>query len=147
MALIVSPPIKTTFQPESEYYVIKNRAVPMTMRIHKHTTVVAFRKYIDAEIVTEAMESQYMMNKEWPDLTVENFTLQYMPLGNPPTLLDIEPDHIEMLKRTCIDWNLNLCIIDEIVKKKSSIYLQGDILSFTAPVEYYQMLYESLLDF
>jgi len=147
MAIVLRPTVKTSFEEYSrEYFVIKNRTVPMTMRIQDHTTLVAFKKYIDAEIVTEAMESQYMINKEWPDLTSEKLVLRYMPLGSPPTILDIEPDHMDTLQRICIDWNMNLCIIEEIKKKKSSIGITGEVLSFTAPVEYYQVIYESLMD-
>ena len=140
-------PVVTTFDDHTQLFVIRNRAVPMTMQIQKHTTLIAFKKYIDAEIVTEAMESQYMLNKEWPDLTSDSLILKYMPTGSPPAILDIEPDHIDSLKRICIDWNMNLCIIDDIKKRKSSISITGDVLSFTAPVEYYQVIYESLLDY
>lgn len=148
MALIEKPAVMT----ETDLFLIKHpsskgRAIPMTMRIKKHTTLVAFRRYYDAELVAEAMEAQYMQTKEWPDLTSDEFSIKYLStiigLG-PPTLLDIQPERYEVIQGLCINWGLNLCIIEEIQRRKNTINLTGDVLSFTAPAEYYRMIYELL---
>lgn len=150
MALLAT---KTTFK-DSDLFLIRHptsqgKPIPMTMRIKKHTALVAFRRYDDAEIVTEAMEAQFMQTKEWPDLTSDDFSIKYLAntIGvGPPTLLDIMPENYELIQGLCINWGVNLCIIDEILRKKNTIELRGDVMSFTAPVEYYRMLYNLMLE-
>ena len=149
MALVLP---KVPVVTESDLFLIKHpsnkgRPVPFTMRIKKHTTLVAFKRYQDAELVTEAMESQFFHTKEWPDLTSEDFSIKYLTHSSgPPTLLDIQPERYEALQGLCINWGINLCIIDEIVRKKHTMNLQGEVLSFTAPPEYYRLIYELLVD-
>ena len=140
MALVaVKPPV--------DLFIIQNQRVPMTLRIQKHTTLITFKRYQDAELISEALETQYMVQKQWPDLTSEDFSVFRYPIGSgPPTILDIVPQEYDRLKDICTMWNLNMCVIEEIKQKKSSLNFTGDILSFTAPVEYYRGIYEVIYD-
>jgi len=144
MALTLVKPVAT--EPK-ELFVIKHQRVPLTLRIHKHTTLMAFKRYQDAEFIGEALEAQYMVNKEWPDLTAESFSIFSAPFETgSPTILDIVPEDFDILKSTCINWNLNMCTIDEIVNRKSTIEFRGEILSFTVPIGYYQKLYDIIYE-
>jgi hypothetical protein len=126
-----------------DLFIIKHQRVPLTLRIHKHTTLISFKRYNDAEFISETLESQYFAQKEWPDLTAENFKIFSAPVKTSPiTLLDIMPETFDNLKSTCINWNLNLCTIDTIVNRKSSLEFKGEILSFTVPLDYYKKLYD-----
>ena len=133
--------------PPSDLFIIRNQRVPMTLRIQKHTTLITFKRYQDAELISEALETQFMVQKQWPDLTAEDFSVFRYPIGaGPPTILDIVPESYDRLKDLSTMWNLNMCVIEEIIQKKSSLNFRGEILSFTAPIEFYKGIYEIVYD-
>lgn len=125
----------TTFKiPPNEVFLIRRGKDPIAWIIKEKPTMVAFKSSQHALLVASLIESHYRSNKEWPTTPEFSFNREVIP-----TLLEISSVEYKESQEICGLWNVNLLVIEDIIKPKHNNRLKfvGGVESFTIPQDRY----------
>lgn len=126
--------LQTTFQmPRGpSAYIITHRAAPYICRVgqSKKSALCVFTTEHDARFVAGVMESHYNIHREWP--TIDGYSLDVYKMRD-PEVLDITEMEVDVLTRTCAKYNLNACVVNEIIANKKNIILKYDLIESHPP--------------
>lgn len=146
MAGVLSPPMKPikfiqTDQDAQKHYTIhtnKNNVFALRVSEKSKTSAVSFRKFNDALFIGKMIETNYLVNKEWPDTTEEGSIILPTPRVDDLMFTHIQEWDFDEIQMWCTSNFLDMIYVDEIIKKKSNHTFSGNIYSFEAPIEFYQ---------
>ena len=130
-----------------KYYTIQsemNKA--MTIRINDKTQLVAFRDFDDAYHISRMIETHIIYQNEWPD-----FHSDKLVLPEPKNIHDLNHVYIQNwdfddLKVECTRNNLNMITVNGINDHPQGLSFIGEMLTFSAPVEFYMSRFNELME-
>jgi hypothetical protein len=151
MALVITrPPPRPTLDRPNKYYTIHTRpndVFTIKMEDMDRTSMISFKKWDDAFFMSKMIETYYIHQKEWPDTKSGSLILPNSRLGE----RDLEHLYIQVwdfdeLKVECTKNILDMMSVDEIVPKNNETFtLAGDMITFSAPDDFYRLRFEELL--
>lgn len=154
--MAVITPIKpkiliSTDQDNSRYYTIhssKNKAFGTRVNNKSKTSIVGFRQWDDAFLISKMIETNFISKKEWPETEEDGSVVLPTSAIHDDILraVYIQEWEFDNLKLTCTLNFLDMISVDEIVTKKGKHMFQGHILRFEAPIEVYQARLEDLMN-
>jgi len=154
MAGILSPPMKPrvklqTNQQGKKYFTIQrtpNHVFTLKGREDTRTSIVGFKKWDDAFLISKMIETHYIEQNEWP--TIELGQSMVFPTSRPGDVLRhlyIQEWDFEELKFECTRNIIDFMTIERIINKKSTYSFNGNHYTFSAPVEFYMNRFDELL--
>jgi hypothetical protein len=155
MAGILTPPVKPrvkieTLQRGKKYFTIQTTPNHVfTLKSHEEakTSVVGFKKWDDAFLISKMIETHYIEQKEWPVLEIGKTIV--LPSSRPSAVLRhlyIQEWDFEELKFECTRNIIDFMSIERIINKKSTYSFNGHQYTFSAPVEFYMNRFDELYD-
>lgn len=154
MATISAPPKRPTLKPpvkqrDRKYYTIHsnpNNAFSIRLRDDIRTAIVGFRNVDDAALLGAMIETYYIEKKEWPDMSSVGTLI--LPEGrlNKLVYIFVRQWEFDELKLECTRNILDMISVDEVLKKKSSYSLAGNLYSFDAPDEFYRNRFDEIYE-
>ena len=143
-------PRPTLDRPPPGFYTIHskpNDAFTMKLSEDTRTSMVVFKSFDAAYFVGQMVETNYNINKEWPNTDVSSGSL-HLPRANPDMSLSLLVIHgwdFDDLKLYCTSNLLDMISVDEITSGDGSFSFSGDRYSFDAPAEFYQDRFNQIL--
>jgi hypothetical protein len=154
MALTIAPPVKPRNQVKTRrggkfYWTIHthpNHVYTLRVKEDSKTALVGFKHVEDALLIGRMIEKHYIIKKEWPG--TEGQIILPSVSGNISELnfLFCTKWDFEDLKLECTKNFLNMITIDKIGNTRNGLSFNGDVLSFDAPLEFYMIRLEDLLN-
>lgn len=146
--MAVITPIKpkiliSTDQDNSNYYTIhsnQNKAFGLRVNKNSRTSIVSFRKWDDAFLISKMIETNFISKKEWPETGDDGSVVLPTSAIHDDILraVYIQKWEFDELKLLCTSNFLDMISVDEIVSKKAKHMFSGHVLRFEAPIEFYQ---------
>ena len=144
MASITAPPpvrppkVPPTRRGGKFYYTIHvhpNKAFTIRLNESAPTAIVGFKNPADALMIGQMIESHYIKQKEWPDITGQLL----LPMAHREDLefLFLQKWDFEDLKMTCTKNYLSMVSVDYIGTTKRGLNFEGKMMTFEAPTEFY----------
>ena len=124
-----------------------NDAFTMKLSEETRTSVVVFRSFDTAKFVGQMLETNYIVNKEWPNTDVTSGKI-YLPRARPELELSLLVVHgwdFDDLKLYCTSNILDMISVDEITSGDGNFSFSGDRYEFSAPTEFYQDRFNEIL--
>ena len=154
MAGILSPPMKPqmkrqTNQQGKKYFTIQRTPNHVfTLKGHEDAkiSIVGFKKWDDAFLISKMIETHYIEQNEWP--TIELGQSMVFPTSRPSDVLRhlyIQEWDFEELKYECTRNIIDFMSIERIINKKTTYSFNGYQYTFSAPVEFYMNRFDELL--
>lgn len=150
---MMSPPrprIKTLDRPQPSFYTLHskpNTAFTMKLSEESRTSVVGFKTWDSAYFIGQMVETNYNVNREWPNTDVTSGKL-YLPKAKTDMELSILVIHeweFEDLKLYCTSNLLDMISVDEITSGDGTFSFSGQRYEFIAPAEFYQERFNQIL--
>jgi hypothetical protein len=118
----------------------------MTLKERERTAIVSFRNIDDANLIARMIDSYYIRQKELPD-TREGELILPSPLSETDLLsVYLQQWDFEDLKVMCTRNLLDIIAVETIMNTKKGYKFSGATYSLDAPIGFYQMRFEELLD-
>lgn len=154
MAGILTPPVKPrvkleTLQQGKKYFTIQTTPNNVfTLKAHEEarTSVVGFKKWDDAFLISKMIETHYNEQKEWPVLEIGKTIV--LPGSRPSDVLRqlyIQEWDFEELKFECTRNIIDFISVERIINKKTTYSFNGYQYTFSAPIEFYMNRFDELL--
>jgi hypothetical protein len=124
-----------------------NDAFTMKLSEDVRTSMVVFKSFDTAYFVGQMVETNYNMNKEWPNTDASSGIL-HLPRAKPDMALSLLVIHgwdFDDLKLYCTSNLLDMISVDEITSGDGSFSFSGDRYEFSAPTEFYQDRFNQIL--
>lgn len=162
MSIIPSPPRKNLLVNKKSgqnkvYTIHNNNNNPFIIRQDSRkessigSTIVSFKREIDAIQFAYMIESHRRDTKEWPTTTMEGFSSLFvkdsLAMDEPyyPNELYLKPWDIAELRVYCASNILNLFIMHSMILKDGNVYtLKGEHLTLSIPIEEYAKILEKM---
>jgi hypothetical protein len=122
-----------------------NHAFSVRVNEECQTALVGFKNPNDAILISKMIEKHYIIQKEWPE-TQGQIILPSASDTAPLSFLFCKKWDFEDLKLECTKNFLNMITVDNITNTKKGLGFNGNILSFDAPIEFYMIRLEDLLN-
>lgn len=135
MATLLVP--KVAFYPKHSAYIIKSKSknVPYTCKPGNHTALVVVPDFQDAVEIARIVESHYLHEKEWPDISKDRLRVKL--IDSIPTLLSIHSIDPTDVLQYCIDRNLDACIINSVKYSDENIKMECELIPVVVPAHQY----------
>ncbi len=126
MAVLVKPP-PTAFLDGHKAFVITNNKVPYTCRVNDRTSLVVFAEFHQAFTIAQLLESHYMENRTWPDITNPPGRLR---LNNQikPIHLRVKPIYVQSIFEECLRMNVSACIVEDVIEDNENLIIRSNML-------------------
>jgi hypothetical protein len=162
MSIIPSPPasiVSINNKPKSNrVYTIHNyNNNPFMLRQDNHkqeptigSTIISFKREIDAIQFAYMIESHHSSTKHWPSTSLDSLTSLFVRanISNEPYLpneLYLKTWDIPTLRVYCASNILNLFVMHSMTLKENNVYsMKGEHMSFTIPLDQYANILEKM---
>lgn len=142
-SIVAPPPVRPSRAPPTRrggkfYYTIHthpNHTFAVRVTDDATSAIVGFKDPDHALFVGQMIETHYAEQNEWP-ITTGQLILP-MPRMGELAFLFLQKWDFEDLKLTCTKNFLNMVSVDNIHNTKKGFNLQGEVLAFHAPLEFY----------
>lgn len=94
--------------------------------MNDRTSLVVFAELKHAYTVSQLLEAHYNETKIWPDITKP----EKLKLNRDLAIkrLKIKPIHVQSIFQTCLNLNVNACIVDEVVENFDTLTIRSTVL-------------------
>ena len=141
MAVLVKPP-PTAFFDGQRAYLVYHKQIPYTCRVNDRTSLVVFAELKHAHTVCQLLETHYNETKMWPDITKP----EKLKLNSDLAVkqLKIKPIHVQSIFQTCLNLNVNACIIEDVEESFDTLVIKSSIIDIYPSTDDFKANLESL---
>jgi len=141
---------RQTIQQGKKYFTIQRTPNHVfTLKAHEDAriSIVGFKKWDDAFLISNMIETHYIEQNEWP--TIELGQSMVFPTSRPGDVLHhlyIQEWDFEELKLECTRNIIDFMTIERIINKKNAYSFNGNQYTFSAPLEFYMNRFDELIE-
>lgn len=138
-----------TIEKPRHYYTIQstsNNAFTMSLKERERTAIVSFRNINDASLIARMIDSYYIRQKELPD-TRDGELILPSPMSETDLFsVYLQQWDFDDLKVMCTRNLLDIIAVETIMNTKKGYNFSGATYLLEAPLGFYQMRFEELLN-
>jgi hypothetical protein len=154
--MLAVPPVKprgfsrVSQSSKNQYTIHSKPSDVFTLRTRDDkTAIVAFHRRDDAILMAKMMEIYFRQQNELPSVQLDNVdNALYLPQTDNTKLeyLYLNENQFDDLKVTCTRNILHMISVEKLKENKYGYSVTGNLYKFDAPVEFYQIRFEELLE-
>lgn len=110
--------------------------------MNDRTSLVVFAELKHAYTVSQLLESHYNETKMWPDISKPEKLKLNKDLA--VKRLKIKPIHVQSIFNTCVDLNVNACIVDDVIEEFDTLTIRSTVLDIYPSPDDFRANLESL---
>ena len=142
MAVLVKPPL-TAFLDGHKAFVITNNKVPYTCRVNERTSLVVFAEFHQAFTIAQLLETHYVENKIWPDITRPPGRLR-LNTQIKPKHLRVKPIQVQSIFEECLKLNVSACIIEDVIEEHENLIIRSNMLDIFPSTDDFKTTLENI---